>query len=86
MSSSFLLFGTSSRKILISKCVLNTEMRIAIYLNAEKYPCSCRVGSFIDTLKKLSKILTAMEKKTFTLQIIITILRTSVLIHVWQFL
>lgn len=55
MASSILLFGTSSRETLISKCVLNTEMRIAIYLNGEKYPCSCRVVSFIGTLKKPSK-------------------------------
>lgn len=55
MSSSILLFGTSSRETLITKGVLNMDMRIVIYLNAEKYPCSCRVGSFIGTLKKLPK-------------------------------
>lgn len=30
ISSSILLFGTSSRERLISKCVLNTEIRVAI--------------------------------------------------------
>lgn len=63
ISSSFILFGTSSRETRISKCVLNMHMRIAIYLNVEKYPCSCRVGSFIGTLKKLKKFLLQGEKR-----------------------
>lgn len=29
ISSSIILFGTNSRETLISKCVLNTEIRIA---------------------------------------------------------
>lgn len=36
--------------------------------------------------KNSQKILAARGKKTFTQQMIITILRTSVLIHLWQFL
>lgn len=36
MSSSTLSFVTSSRETLINKCVLNTEMRIAIYLKMLK--------------------------------------------------